>query len=188
MCLVRRGGPPARPGGSIRRRDLVRFVLMAAMALAAAACRADDPGRTGPAVQGGSSVTPAAHDSIHVELLLEPRARAGEPVRLRLRAANVTRQAVDLYLRGRVPTFDVIVRQRDGVVVWRRLEGEIIPAIVQLRALRPGERLELEASWAQRTNGGDAVAPGDYVVEACLLTDGEPLCAPPSSLVISRFR
>lgn len=130
-------------------------------------------------------MTPAAHDSIHLELLLEPRARAGEPVRLRLRAANVTQHAVDLYLRGRVPTFDIVVRRGDGVVVWRRLEGEIIPAIVQLRALRPGERLELEASWDQRTNAGEAVAPGDYVVEASLLTEGEPLRAPPSSLVIS---
>lgn len=133
-------------------------------------------------------MTSAADDWIHMVLLLEPRARAGEPVRLRLRATNVTEHAVDLYLRGRVPTLDVVVRRGDGTVVWHRLEGEIIPAIVQLRALRPGERLEVEATWDQRTNAGGPVAPGDYVVEASLLTDGEPLRAPPRRLVISSFR
>ncbi len=129
-------------------------------------------------------MTLAAQDSIHVELLLEPRVPAGEPVRLRLRAENVTQHAIDLYLRGRAPTLDVVVGRGDGTVVWHRLEGEIIPAIVQLRALRPGERLEVDASWDQRTNAGEAVAPGDYVVEASLLTDGEPLRAPPRPLAI----
>ncbi len=165
----------------------MRFTILAgsaAIALAAAGCGAEGRGRTAPQGNGGSAVTSAAPDSLRLELLLQPRVRAGEPVRLELRAENVAPRAVDLYLRGRTPTFDVVIARAGGGVVWRRLEGEIIPAIVGLRALRPGERLQVEATWDQRTNGGEAVEPGDYVVEGSLLTDGEPLRAPPRSLTI----
>lgn len=162
----------------------MRVTFLAAIALAAAGCGAEGRGRAPPQANGGSAVTPAAPDSLRVELLLQPRVRAGEPVRIVLRAENVAQHAVDLYLRGRTPTLDVVIARADGGVAWRRLEGEIIPAIVSLRALRPGERLEVEATWGQRTNDGRAVEPGDYVVEGSLLTEGEPLRAPPRSLAI----
>lgn len=129
-------------------------------------------------------MTVAGPDSLRLELLLEPRARAGEPVRLRLRAQNVTQHALDLYLRGRTITFDVVIARAAGGVVWRRLEGEIIPAIVHLRPLAPGERLEVETVWDQRTNDGRPVEPGEYVAEGSLLVEGEPLRTPPRSLTI----
>jgi hypothetical protein len=69
----------------------------------------------------------------------------------------------DVYLRGRAITIDVEVTRADGAVVWRRLEGEMIPAIVHLRTLAPGERLEVETTWDQRATGGKAVEPGDCV-------------------------
>jgi Intracellular proteinase inhibitor len=131
-------------------------------------------------------VTAPAPDPVRLELLLEPRAPAGVPVRIRLRAENVTQRPVDLYLRGRTVTFDVVVAQAAGGVVWRRLEGEIIPAIVHLRPLAPGERLEVETEWDQRTNDGKPVEPGDYVVDGSLLTEGEPLRAPQRPLTIPR--
>jgi intracellular proteinase inhibitor BsuPI len=167
----------------------VRFPVLAALALVAAASRSEGAGGLGPDAPGGSGVTAAGTDSIRVELLLEPRVRAGEPVRLRLRVQNVTQHAVDLYLRGRTNTFEVVVARAAGGVVWRRLEGEIIPAIVHLRPLAPGERLEVETVWNQRTNDGKPVAPGEYVVDGSLLTEGEPLRAPQKPLTIrSRAR
>lgn len=88
---------------------------------------------------------------------------------------NETRHALDLYLRGRVLTFDVLVAPPDGAVVWRRLEDEIIPAIVHLRTLAPAERLELVTEWDQRTRQGSPVDPGEYTARGLLLVEGEPL-------------
>jgi hypothetical protein len=69
-------------------------------------------------------------------------------------------------------------------VVWRRLAGEVIPAVVQLRTLAPGEVLELRAEWDGRPARG-APAPGDYWVRGLLLTDGpEPLATPAAGLRI----
>ena len=43
-------------------------------------------------------------------------------------------RTVDVYLLGREPTMDVIVERDTGGRVWRRLEGDVIPAIALLRA------------------------------------------------------
>jgi intracellular proteinase inhibitor BsuPI len=131
-------------------------------------------------------VSAAANDPVRLELEVAPRARAGAPVRIRLSARNVTQRTVDLYLRGRTLTFDVVITRPGGEVVWRRLEGATIPAIVRLRPLAPGETLEAEATWDQRTNARRVVGPGDYVVEGSLLLEGEPLRASPQSLTIVR--
>jgi hypothetical protein len=55
--------------------------------------------------------------------------------------------------------------------VWRRLEGAIVPAVLQVRSLAPGEVLEFHDTWPQRTNLGAAVGPGDYLVTGVLPTD-----------------
>jgi hypothetical protein len=96
-------------------------------------------------------------------------------VGIALTVENDTPRAIDLYLRGRTPTFDVIVARSDGVVVWRRLENDIIPAIVSIRTLAPAERLELSTLWDQRMRHGNAVAAGDYTVRGFLLVEGESL-------------
>jgi hypothetical protein len=129
-------------------------------------------------------VADAGTDPLRLELILPSRVRAGEPVPLRLRAQNVTGRPLDVYLRGRTITFDVIVARTSGDVVWRRLEGEIIPAIIQLRALAPGERIEVEAVWDQRTNDRKKVDSGEYVATGLLLVEGEPLRAPPKPFTI----
>lgn len=162
----------------------MRFSALAAPALAVAACRTGHPNAAAPGAPPGPGVTVAGPESLQLELLLEPRARAGDPVRVRLRAQNVAQQPLDLYLRGRTITFDVVITRAGGGVVWRRLEGEMIPAIVQLRALAPGERLEMETVWDQRTNEGKAAGPGDYLVEGALLAEGGPLRAPSRPLTI----
>ncbi len=139
----------------------------AALLALAAACRPEPR-------EEGRVVTGSGPDTLALELLLPRSVRAGEPVPMTLRVQNRTARTLDLYLRGRSPTFDVVVARPDGEVVWRRLEGEIIPAIALLRPLAPGERLEIAASWDQRTGRG-LITPGNYTARGLLLTEGEPL-------------
>jgi len=69
--------------------------------------------------------------------------------------------------------------------VWQRLKDEIIPAIVQLKTLRPGEVLELTHEWDQLGNDGEPVGPGTYIVRGVVLTDDSaPLETPSASLQI----
>jgi hypothetical protein len=161
------------------------FVACATVAVLVSACPSNPAGTRG----GAASATPTpldtaptpfdtavtALDSLSLELVLPHRVRAGEPVPIELRVQNLTRRSLDLYLRGRAVTWDVIVARRGGDVVWRRLEDEIIPAIVHLRTLAPGERLEADAVWNQRTNQGRRVEAGEYTARGLLLVDGEPL-------------
>ena len=127
----------------------------------------------------------AQPDSLQLELVAQARVRAGQSVRFTLRIRNQTAEAVDLYLRGRTPTFDLVVQRVTGEVVWRRLEDEIIPAIVHLRVLKPDERLDLTTTWDQRTRAGSLVAAGNYTARALLLVEGEALEAPPVRFDIS---
>lgn len=101
-----------------------------------------------------------------------------------LRAENVSGESLDLYLQGRTIAFDVVVTDADGSVVWRRLEGEVIPAILRIETLEPGATLELEAHWDQRSNIGQPVAPGRYTVHGEFLTEGDPLVTPAAPLWI----
>jgi hypothetical protein len=122
-----------------------------------------------------TAVIETAPDSLDLELVVPPRARMGKPVPIGLRLQNRTQRALDLYLRGRTITFDVVITGPGGEVVWRRLEDEIIPAILHLRSLAPGEWLELEAVWDQQTNQASPVEAGEYTAHGLLLVEGEPL-------------
>ncbi|CAN5856985.1 hypothetical protein BH24GEM1_BH24GEM1_00540 [soil metagenome] len=126
----------------------------------------------------GSTVLSTAPDSLELELVLPGRLQTGQPVSIMLQVRNRTTRALDLYLRGRVPTFDVVIARRGGDVVWRRLEDEIVPAILQLRTLGPSERLELETVWDQRTTLGKPAEPGEYTARGLLLVEGDPLETP----------
>lgn len=123
-------------------------------------------------------------DSLQLELAVPVRVRAGASIPFTLRLRNRTERPLDVYLRGRTATFDVVVTRVGGDVVWRRLEDEIIPAIVHLRVLKPGEHVELVAAWDQRTRDGSSLAPGQYSARALLLVEGDPLEAPPARFEI----
>jgi hypothetical protein len=96
---------------------------------------------------------------------------AGTIVPITLVIENRGEYPIDMCFRGRTITFDVRVWKAGDDVVWQRLAGEFVPAILGLRVLAPGERIETRAEWDQCTNGGDAVAPGQYMVRGFLLTD-----------------
>ena len=103
--------------------------------------------------------------------MLPVTVRSGEAVPITLRLTNTNRKPATAYLQGRPVAFDVIVSRHDGSVVWRRLEGAVVTAVLQVRSLAPGAVLEFHDTWPQRTNLGAAVEPGEYLVTAVLPTD-----------------
>ncbi|MBI4408602.1 MAG: hypothetical protein HY561_02760 [Gemmatimonadetes bacterium] len=171
----------------------VVLVLLSGLASVAGDCRPPAPGTQsgGDAVAADSATIPDSAvtsygDSLQVVLSAPTRVQVGEPVRITLRVRNVGPKRLDLGLLGREIAFDFLVARKDGVVVWRRLEGEMIPAILQLRTLAPGEALELADVWDQRTNQGERVGPGEYTIRGELPTDEpEPLRAGPVRLTIT---
>jgi hypothetical protein len=110
-------------------------------------------------------------DSMRFEIVLPDSVRAGEPVPVTLRLTNTGREPLTIYLQGRPIAFDVTVRRPDGTIVWRRLEGEVVSAILAVRQLEPGASLEFEEVWRQVSNAGEAVPPGDYRVTGVLPGD-----------------
>jgi hypothetical protein len=123
-------------------------------------------------------IEPAVSDSLRLSLDLPRTIRAGAAVPISLHVENITDRTLNLYLRGRTITFDLVVADAVGEVVWRRLEGEIIPAILRIEQLPAGEFLNLEAVWDQRTNAGDPADPGMYAVRGELLTESDLLATP----------
>src|SRR5687767_15914309 len=87
---------------------------------------------------------------------------SGARVTFRLLVRNTSGQPVDLYLRGRKPTLDVVVERDDRRVVWRALEGRVIPAVLQVVSLTPGQTLEVSAVWDLRSMDA-RLEPGTYV-------------------------
>lgn len=124
-------------------------------------------------------------DSMRLEIVLPDSVRVRESVPVTLRLTNTGREPLTVYLQGRPIAFDLTVRNLDGTIVWRRLEGEVVPAILAVRQLEPGASLEFEEVWRQVSNAGEAVPPGDYRVTGALPTDApEPLQTSPVVLRI----
>lgn len=119
-------------------------------------------------------------DSLRFALLAPPEVRIGVPVPITLRLTNTGARPVELHLQGRDIVFDVVVTREDGAPVWRRLEHAVVPGILQVKVLAPGESLELRAQWRQQTSQGDAAGPGTYTLQGVLPTDDpQPLRTPP---------
>ena len=120
---------------------------------------------------------------MRVEIVVPPRVAAGESVPIAIRITNAGDRPIELHLQGRTVVFDLIVSRGDAVV-WRRLEGESVTAILQLRTLAAGEVLELKDTWQQQDGRGRPVGPGEYGVSGEVPTDGAPLRAGPVRLTI----
>lgn len=102
-----------------------------------------------------------------------------------IRVSNTTSAPLDLYLRGRDIAFDITITDSAGAELWRRLEGETVLAIIQIKTLGPGETLELSHEWDQRTKSGRPAAAGVYGIRGSVLTDGSSsLVSNEGSLVI----
>lgn len=121
-----------------------------------------------------------------VEISVAAHVPLGEPLPVTVRVTNPGNRPLELHLQGRSITFDIVVRrEQDGRMVWRRLHGSALPAILQLRVLAPGESLELSDTWDQRGSDGEQVAVGRYTVQGEVPTDEpEPMRTPVASLRI----
>ena len=108
--------------------------------------------------------------------------KQGEPVTVTLRLTNTSDQVQTAYLMGRPTAFDVEVSNAAGTVIWHRLAGETVPAILGVRTLAPGEALTFEGSWRQRDQSGRPVPPGVYHIVGVLPTDAQPLRTDPAKL------
>lgn len=97
---------------------------------------------------------------------------AGATIPITMRIVNTSSEPLELYLHGREATYDFIVTSSDGHIVWRRLEGQTVQAILRVEVLAPGQTLEVGDRWNQRDNSGKRVAPGSYVVRGTLLGEG----------------
>ncbi len=111
----------------------------------------------------------ATVDSLELKLELPREAESGSPIAAVLRVRNLTDRPIDLYLRGRTFTVDVIARRPDGDALWRRLEGEIIPAMIHHQRLVPARSIVIPIAWTW------TLGTGEYQLEALLLTEAEPL-------------
>jgi intracellular proteinase inhibitor BsuPI len=105
----------------------------------------------------------AQQSALRVELVAPAAVRAGEPVPVTIRITNPSDKPVDAYFVGREIAFDIVVRKADSSVVWRRLTGQAVQTVLQVRTLAPGQTLELSDTWGQQ------VPPGDYTVEGVVL-------------------
>ena len=111
----------------------------------------------------------SVQDTLELRLTMPREARTGRAVRAKARLTNVAGRPLDLYLRGRGLTIDLVAEGTNGDKAWRLLEGEVIPAIVHHRRLGPGEVLDVPLSWSW------ALEEGIYRVHALLLTEGNPV-------------
>ena len=115
--------------------------------------------------------TPPTVPGIRLTLRIPERVRAGIVVPIIMLVENTSAKPLELYVRGREMTCDFVVRAPGGDIVWRRLEGEVIPAILRLEVLLPAQPIAFRDSWDQVGYSGDLVAPGVYSVTGAVLTD-----------------
>jgi hypothetical protein len=124
----------------------------------------------------------------HVQLVIDvpKRVHRGEPVTITLTVRNTGDRSAELYVTGRPVAFDLAITSSDGTLVWRRLKGETVTAILQILELAPGSTLDLRDEWLQRTNEGVTVEPGSYKVVGELPLDGrtKSLTSPPMTFEI----
>jgi hypothetical protein len=124
------------------------------------------------AMSSAEAPTAMTLDSLRIHLNVPPVVLTGDPVPVVIRLENGGARPLDLYLRGRTIAFDIFITRADGRPVWQRLKDEIIPAIIQLKTLRPGQVLEVRDEWHQQGSRGEPVGPGTYLVRGMVLTDG----------------
>ena len=113
---------------------------------------------------------------------IPPEVRQGDPVPVTLRLRNTSPRPLTVYLQGRPTAFDIEVTNQAGRVVWRRLAGEPVQAILGVQTLAPGASLTFEDAWPQRDQAGRSIPPGHYTLVGRLLTDGDSLTTRPTTV------
>lgn len=81
------------------------------------------------------------------------------PIVLRLR--NASDAAAEVQFAGRRIAFDIVVKNEQGAVVWQRLAGAVMQAILRIQTLAPDEIIELRDVWRPNT-------PGRYEIQGAV--------------------
>lgn len=136
----------------------------------------------GPADESSGRL--AAADSMQFVIDVPSEVKTGVPVPVTLRLTNTTDRPLTVYLQGRPTAFDVVVANQSGAVVWSRLAGETIQAILGVQTLVAGEALTFAGVWPQRDQSGQSVPPGRYTVMGILPTDTSPIRTDPKPVRI----
>jgi hypothetical protein len=125
-------------------------------------------------------------DSLSFTVEVPARVARGAAVPIRLRLTNVSARSIELHVTGRETVFDVVATDSSGREVWRRLAGQPVLAILQLRPLAAGETMEFTASWDQTGVNGEQVPPGSYRLAGELPGDSPaPLRTAPSVVQVT---
>jgi hypothetical protein len=143
----------------------MRFWLL--LILACTACSIEERGAPGTDPDTELELG-TENDSLEIKLIAPATARAGDAVPIAIEVRNVTMRTLELSLAGRQIAFDIVV-SRENEIVWQRLAGQTVPAILQLKTLPSGESFELHDVW--KVNAG----PGNYSVVGSIITDAAPL-------------
>ena len=129
---------------------------------------------------------PGTGDSLSFTLDVPEKVARGAPIPIRLRLANLSPRTIEVHLTGRETVFDIVATDSSGREVWRRLGGQPVLAILQLRPLGPGEAIEFNASWDQGGAGGARIPAGTYRLVGELPGDApEPLRTAPKTVEIT---
>ena len=137
--------------------------------------------RTAPAVDSSRP------DSLRLETRVASPARVGEAVPVTLTIRNDGLTPREVHFRGRTIVFDIVVEGPDGHLVWRRLEGAAVLAILRVEVLAPSRELTFTDRWLQQNQTGRQVAPGIYTIHGEFPSDTpEPLRTPSVQVRIVR--
>jgi hypothetical protein len=113
---------------------------------------------------------------VAIDLSVPGDVRRGEAVPIKVRIVNRSAESVEVYLRGRTITVDVVVTAEGGQQIWSSIGDDVVPGIIQFRRFAPREAIDTTLTWHQMTSEGTPAPSGDYLVQALLLTDEpEPL-------------
>src|SRR5262249_32838165 len=108
----------------------------------------------GVAAGGRMETPPTLPDTLRLELVVPSPRATGPSVTFSLRLTNLPDPPLTLYLRGRRVAFDLTVKDQTGAVVWRRLRGAVVPAILRVERLAAGATLSLHHRWNQKSDEG----------------------------------
>lgn len=157
------------------------------MALASLGCGPaedrDSPSAVDAPTVAAQAATPPA--ALRAELHA-PATADGGPVPLELVVRNTGRTPAPLGTGDSATTFDLVVADSAGAVVWSRLQRvEEIPLVLVERTLAPGAALRFSDAWDLRDNAGRPVPPGAYTVHGLLDTnESADLRTVPRTLVV----
>jgi Intracellular proteinase inhibitor len=130
-------------------------------------------------VIGGPHVPAGGVSPLAFTISVPTPTHVGASVPIVLRLHNASDRPHEAHFLGRTIVFDIVVARVDGTIVWRRLERDVGPSILQVHILKPGETMQWRDTWLPRE-------PGHYRVQGILPSDApEPLRTPWTGVDVS---